>query len=445
MRHGHARIVWTTNFDALVEDSCATVYETTSSLTTVDLNSADQIRPVLSDERWPIEIKLHGDFRFRRLRNTDDELRHQDACLRRALVDLSSRFGLVVCGYSGRDDSIMETFEEAALTDGAFPAGLFWLVRRSDFEAPAVQSLLDRATACGVEAVAVAVESFDETLRDLVSLIKGLDSTRLEDFSRRRDPCTAAPLLRSARRDGWPVVRLNALPVLAMPAQCRRVVCSVGGTRDVREAVEAADVDVLAVRSHRGVLAFGADSDVRKALESYEIEDFDLHAFDHRKLRHASTERGLLGDALRRAVCRRHGLKLVTWDRVVPKEPDDASFADLRTTVGPLYGVVNGAPELRWHEGARLRLDWARDQLCLLVEPLTVFEGISDENLGRAADFARTRTVRRYNRELNRLLEFWAQLLAANGDEMTALGTAVGVDAAFKLSPDTCFSRRVRP
>ncbi len=445
MRHGHARVLWTTNFDALVADSCAHVYDTTSALTTVDLNSADQVRSVLADERWPIEIKLHGDFRFRRLRNTGDELRHQDASMRRALVDMSSRFGLVVCGYSGRDDSVMEALNQAVSTEGAFPAGLFWLLRRNDYRAPAVQRLIDRAAGRGVEAAAVTVENFDETLRDLVSLVEGMDLTKLQEFARQREPWSPAPLLSSRRPDGWPVVRLNAVPVLAMPAQCRRVVCNIGGTREVRDAIEAAGVDVLAVRSRGGVLAFGADSEVRKAFHAYEIEDFDLHSFYRGRLRYESMDRGLLGDALRRAICRRHGLKLVTRDRVAPTDPNATPWASLRPTVGQLHGVVKGASDLRWYEGARLRLDWASDQLCLLVEPLTVFEGIAEANRHLASDFGRQRTVRRYNRELNQLLEFWTQLLAAQGEEMTALDTALGVDAAFTLSANTCFSRRISP
>ena len=111
MRHKQTRMVWTTNFDALVADACAKVYDTTSALTTIDLNSADQAQQSLADERWPIEIKLHGDFRSRRLKNTDDELRQQDAHLRRALVESCKRFGLVVCGYSGRNDSIMDALD----------------------------------------------------------------------------------------------------------------------------------------------------------------------------------------------------------------------------------------------------------------------------------------------------------------------------------------------
>ncbi len=123
MRAQLTRLVWTTNFDSLVADACAKIYDATGPLTTVDLNAPDQAAQLIGDGRWPIEVKLHGDFRSRRLKNTSDELRHQDARLRQVLVDSCRRFGLVVAGYSGRDDSVMNALEEALEHPGAFPAG----------------------------------------------------------------------------------------------------------------------------------------------------------------------------------------------------------------------------------------------------------------------------------------------------------------------------------
>ncbi len=129
MKAGLCRVVWTTNFDAMVADACARVYGATGPLTTVALDRSDQAAELIGESRWPIEVKLHGDFRSRRLKNTSDELRHQDAQLRQLLVDSCRRHGLVVAGYSGRDDSVMDAIEEALDTDGPFPAGLFWLHR----------------------------------------------------------------------------------------------------------------------------------------------------------------------------------------------------------------------------------------------------------------------------------------------------------------------------
>jgi NAD-dependent SIR2 family protein deacetylase len=445
MRAQLTRLVWTTNFDPLVADACAKIYEGTGRLATVDLGAPEVAAQLIGDGRWPLEIKLHGDFRHRRLKNNADELRHQDARLRQVLVDSCRRFGLVVAGYSGRDDSIMDALEEALNHASAFPAGLFWLHRGKDTPLRRVAQLLERATAIKVEAAYVPVENFDEALRDLVRLISGIDTEALDTFAAERPRWSGAP--RIAGRRGWPVVRLNAVPVTHAPTVCRRVICRIGGLTEAREAVEHAGVDVLVARTHAGVLAFGADSDVRAAFEAYGITGFDLHSVETKRLRYESGERGLLRDALTRAIVQQRGLHLTrrrNSDLLAPADTQDAAWASLQRLVGTLSGTVKGHPELRWREGIGTRLDWADDRLWLLIEPRTVFDGITGSNKAAAADFARERAARRYNRQLNDLIAFWADHLAHHGSELRALGAGDGVDAVFRLSPNTGFSRRAR-
>jgi hypothetical protein len=322
MRAQRARLVWTTNFDPLVADACAKVFGTTGTLTSVALDAPEIARQVIAEGRWPIELKLHGDFRSRRLKNTNDELRQQDSRLRQLLVDASGRFGLVVVGYSGRDNSIMDTLDEAATKPGAFPAGFFWLHRGEAAPLPRVQALLARVVASGVEAALVRIENFDEALRDSVRLIDGLDMADLNAFATERRRWSPAP--RPVGRRAWPVVRLNALPVVEVPNVCRRVACGIGGTADVRGAIEKAGVDVLAARTRAGVLAFGADSDVRKAFQSHTITEFDLHTIEARRLRYDSAERGLLREAMARAIARGRGVVAIhrrSADLLAPADP----------------------------------------------------------------------------------------------------------------------------
>lgn len=252
------RLVWTTNFDPLIADACARVFGGTGHLTTGSLDAPDLPLQAIQNDRWPVEVKLHGDFRSRRLKNTDDELREQDARLRATLVDCCRRFGLGVVGYSGRDDSVMDALAHALECDTPFPNGLFWFHRRGGRPMPRVVSLLQTAARSNVEAALVEVESFDELLRDLVRVVENVDSSELDNFARDRRRWTPSPQNRG--KSGWPVIRMNAIEVVQRPTQCRRVECSVGGTKEVREAIESAGVDVLAIRSRAGVLAFGSDA-----------------------------------------------------------------------------------------------------------------------------------------------------------------------------------------
>ncbi len=446
MRAQLTRLVWTTNFDPLVADACAKVYDGTGSLTTVALDAPDLAAQCIANGRWPVEIKLHGDFRSRRLKNTGDELRHQDKRLRQVLVDSCRRFGIVVAGYSGRDDSVMNALDESFGQRDAFPSGLFWLHRGEEPPLARVQQLLTRAVQAGVEASLVRVENFDEVMRDLLRLTKNVDTKVLDNLAAARRHCSGAP--KPSGKLGWPVVRLNSLPLLQTPSVCRRIVCGVGGQTDARDAVQLAGVNALVARTKAGVLAFGSDNDVRKAFEPHQITDFDLHTFDTKRLRYESGERGLLREALTRAMSRQRGMDVIhrrSSDLLAPANPKENAWVSLRRLVGPISGELVDVPGLYWREGIGARLDWADDRLWLLIEPRTVFEGIRDDNKTAAAAFARERTIKRYNRQLNDLIAFWAALLAGDGGDLRALGVGDGVDAVFRLSSDTGFSRRVGP
>lgn len=103
---------------------------------------------------------------------------------------------------------------------------------------------------------------------------------------------------------------------------------------------------------------------------------------------------------------------------------------------------MGGDTDLRWKEGIRVHLDLADGKQWLLVEPCTPFDGVTEANKARCADFARERTIKRYNRQLNDLIDFWAKHLAQGGAELRTIGTGSGADAVFELSHNTAFSRR---
>lgn len=444
MKSDHTRIVWTTNFDPLIADACAKVFDGTGALTSLAFGvGTDIARKAMADGRWPIEVKLHGDFRWRLLKNTDDELRHQDSELRAVLVDSCRRSGLIVCGYSGRDDSIMDTLEEAAAIPGAFPAGLFWLHRGDSPPYERVTALLKLAHTQGIEAGLVRVQSFDEGLRDLVRLVSKIDAKSLEAFGKQREVKSAAPAI--VGKAHWPVVRLNALRVAQMPTVFRRVVCKVGGTGEVREAVVTAGVDVLAARTRAGVLAFGADTDIRKAFAPFDIAEFDLASIETRRLRYESAERGLLRDAVVRALCLHRGLGMIrkrTTDLLYPMSVDEPGLQELKRLVPPLGGTVPRFPDLQWREGCAVRLEWAADCLWLLLDPGPVFLTLTAETRFAASSFGRDRTFKRYNQKLDSLVDFWSSYLYGDGEEILALGISTGVDAAFRFGQRTAFTRR---
>ena len=445
MKAGRTKLTWSTNFDPLVADACAKVFGGTGYLTTIALDAPDLGRQTINSERWPAEIKLHGDFRSRRLKNTDDELRQQDATLRNLLVESCARSGLIVAGYSGRDDSVMSALEDALKHASPYPGGLFWLHRGEGDPLDRVCRFLAAAADKGVDGGLVRIENFDETLRDLVRLMPNIDTSKLDEFASERSIFSPPP--RVSGNSSYPVIRLNGLEVQTLPTVCRRVECDIGGFKEVSEAISRAGVQVLATRTKKGVLAFGSDDDVRAALVDASIKEFDLHEIETRRLRYDSQERGLLKQALSQALAREHGLTLKrrrSSDSLAPADPTHQKWRSLRKNVGNLAGTVPRNGEISWREGIALRLEWADDKLWLVFEPRTLLDGVTELNRAAATDFNRERSVGRYNRQLNALISFWGELLSSGGRELQALGVTKGVDAAFVIGPTTAFSKRSR-
>jgi hypothetical protein len=132
-------------------------------------------------------------------------------------------------------------------------------------------------------------------------------------------------------------------------------------------------------------------------------------------------------------------IKPMRWHR----DPNHETWATLQNQVGgTLIGAVKNHPELVWREGIGIRLDWADDRLWLLIDPRMVFDGITAHNKSAAADFARERAARRYNQQVSLLIDFWTEYLSKKGAELRAFGGGDGIDAVFRLSGASGFSRR---
>jgi NAD-dependent SIR2 family protein deacetylase len=443
LRARHSNIVWTTNFDHLLADACARTFETTAALNSASLDGTSLAGEFISDQQWPIEVKLHGDFRSRRLKNTSEELRHQDAQFRTQLVDACRRLGLIVAGYSGRDDSVMSALEDALQEPGGFPNGLFWMHRGDDPPLERVTRLLKRAQAAGVEVGIVRIENFDEAMIDLLRLLPDIDTTQLRAEGQER--CRFSPAPAPLGKKSWPVLRMNAISV-THPVNCRKIVCEIGGGKEVRDVVAAAEGKLVVARTRAGVLGFGSDDEFRRVFGSFGIAEFGIATFDDRRLRYDSQERGLLRRALVAAVARAHDMDARsrgTSDILAPRTPADAAWQALRDIVGAISGTVPKKRDIGWREGVGLRLDWASDQLWLLIEPRIVFDGGSEETKAITSDFARERTVRRYNQTLDKLIHYWSGVVA--GKDLRTFAIGDGIDAIFDIDSRSAHSWAAKP
>jgi hypothetical protein len=151
---------WTCNFDRLVAKA---IDATLTKVTPIEvgLDSTDRADRITRKGEL-LCVAMHGDYRYDDLKNTPTELQSQDQALREALSKRLSNETLIVLGYSGRDNSIMQALEIAYSQPGK--GRLYWCGHGDDDPPQSVSNLLELASKNGRTAVYVATPGFDDVI-----------------------------------------------------------------------------------------------------------------------------------------------------------------------------------------------------------------------------------------------------------------------------------------
>ena len=119
---GLVRVLVTTNFDRLLENA---LRDRGVEPTVVDSDDALQGAVPLTHAPCYL-VKLHGDYKDARIRNTDEELANYPAAFNALLDRIFDEHGLVVCGWSAEWD---EALRRAMTRAPSRRYSLFWAVR----------------------------------------------------------------------------------------------------------------------------------------------------------------------------------------------------------------------------------------------------------------------------------------------------------------------------
>lgn len=473
------RCLFTTNFDPLVERATVTTDELLQSdrrahLTVSALDSVERAGRCLRDDSWPLLVKLHGDYQSDRLKNVASELRTQDEQLRDVLRQALRRFGLVVVGYSGRDDSIMDALDEAAAVPGSFPSGLWWVSRPDAVLLPRVEALLEEADSAGIEAAVVESENFDELAGDIEREIR-LEGPLLRHVRASRPTPLVEPVaLPRVAAQPFPVVRCSAIEVVQMPNQATLVVVDRALTSPEAQRL-VKDTKVWATVAARGreVLAFGPDKGLKHAFATVGGRIEGTRPIQPSE---DSVHLGLVYDAFTRAISRRKPLAPMLRHRghnVLVRLPatdrDDLKAREERQRLRKLQSAYSDSLsglvpkiERRYVEAIQVRLErWDGRWWCVFApftwvdlprrEAATTTDGRSSEEISMtdaeaikvvAGDWRRERWARRYNAKWNAIIAEWAELIAdePNSSQSTHQFEDEGVNAVFSVSPTTAWS-----
>lgn len=419
---GKCRFVWTTNFDDLVEQGFSLVAEGRAA-SVVGRDTSARLDTYLRDERYPLVVKVHGDFRFDALQNTTSEIASCDSAIRDSLVENSRGYGLVLVGYSGRDASVMSTLSAVLDTHGAkaFPDGLYWCLREEDWRPAAAEDLLRRAASLGVRAAFVRIPDFDDFAAGLYracALQHPIVDRKLAERQRER---AGYELGLSGQLE--PVLKFNAVPVTSFPERCYRFKAEVKGWSDLRSLTDGREVVAGLFKGQ--VFALGRRSDVEQAFGQRGISDLQLSSIVSELGVTDSVVLGIFYEALARALTadeksplrqpgesRRSRLLYLRRSHALG-EALESEFRGLG--IRDANAVVRETRRGYWiHEGIRLSLDFREGKLWLLFEP-TVFLSTDGDSVvwesEEKAETIRELRAQRYNKQVSGLLTFWHKVL----------------------------------
>ncbi len=158
---GKVKNIWTTNFDPLLENALHQLYPANNVLVCSEANR-DSIR--LLNPQYPVIGKLHGDYRYDWLRNTESELQQLEDKLKDYAASQLVDKQLVVVGYSGNDESIMSFLEDCIDNPALLTKGILWTIRRGNRANPRVNKLIERARNNSKPADVIEIDGFDQLM-----------------------------------------------------------------------------------------------------------------------------------------------------------------------------------------------------------------------------------------------------------------------------------------
>ncbi len=422
--------VWTTNFDGLAARAAAA-----AGVTPIEIGIDCQHRLYRAAGQNELAcISLHGDYRYDQLKNTSTEISNQEAALRAALVTALRTHRVLVCGYSGRDASVMAAFQEAYSQNAADRSPLFWTEYGDAQPAKAVVDLLSATGGGDPHAFHVPGVSFDDLMRRLaLHVVDGEARTRIAQIVNRyrTEPVDQRTAYSLPSLPVTGLVKSNALP-LTPPGELIQfdlhkwpdpgtVWSTLRETGDKYGFVAAPfRGKVYAFATPDQVIgAFG--SNINGSLERVSVNDEDLRYEDGTAVQ--LIRRATVLALSKNAGCRSDGDACV-WDNELWN----------KETVG---GVV-----WRVHDAVLLQIRTLGSKLALVLKP-TLY--VSDPT-GQAAPKEIERAIKvkvlgyQHNKEFNEATEKWRKRLLSKRDTAVRFPDVDG-GMTFLISPSPIFAR----
>jgi SIR2-like domain len=455
---GLARAVFTTNFDTVLERAIAEV--SGRSLAAYHVEGAKSANKALNNEEFPLYCKLHGDFRYDSIKNLKEDLSIQNADLSQCLTNAANRFGFIVAGYSGRDESIITLLRSVLSTPNPFPNGLYWTRMKQGWLASSVHQLMADAKDAGVDSAIVEVETFDPFMLRLWRNIENKDQALDANVRKSRLANVNIPQPNAGK---GAIVRMSALPITSLPGECLALEFeSPKEWPDLRAATRDSEGQLILTKADT-VLCWGSEPLIRKAFKDVvSVKPYDLTS-SITDLGNNHHVKRFLEDALCQALIR--GKPLVTRNTrhdsfliVDRHSTNQSAFSALHAIVGKIFGEISGLftpvddehphPEkVAWAEAVRISIDVVNGRCWLLFDPDVWIWPNRARRV--AAEFLDQRRGDRFNNVYNALVDAWLAAVLQDGSRNSEIkvslqeGGAPVESPSFVIGTRTAYSRKL--
>ena len=382
--------IWTTNFDSLVETATNIIDPQKDMLVCSSANSTSI--PNFNPQH-PCICKLHGDFRYDTLQNTDEELQALEKAIYEYWKQSMMGRGLVVVGYSGNDNSIMN-FIEDNIDDPAFLSkGLYWTVIRDGNVSQRVENLISKAREKGKIAEIVETDGFDDLLYDTYKC-SGLSSALIDQQWRTRMNARKPMIFTQSPIRSF--IKLNAYSIAEFP-KCKIFKTDITKWEQLRECV--GNEKIIAALFKGCIYSFDSVDDLQKAFANHiksDILEEDVEKYILR--RHNSIYVGMLYDLIEQHL----------------KSKGFVRYAKNRYY---LPNTQKNEKGLLVYEAVELAIEYISPQLYLCLLPTVHVSKLNGEKLPKQ-DYQyqiNQRISTMYNKEYNEKLKYWEGLFRKNG------------------------------
>jgi len=159
-KHGYIRMILTTNFDRLIEQALGE-----AGVVPDVISSDDDLQGAMPYVHSQcVVVKLNGDYRDTRIKNTPEELENYSQTLNQFLDRVLDEFGLIICGWSGEWDTALRN---AILRSPNRRFATYWLAKGEVTEE--AQHIIQHR-----KAEVIQIESADTLFTELLEKVESL-------------------------------------------------------------------------------------------------------------------------------------------------------------------------------------------------------------------------------------------------------------------------------